>query len=101
MDKPNRADFVVACRMKRVGLIRNPRSRGNRGPANGFTSRAQEWLGPCFVEVASPHDMREVLADFERRGVGLLIVDGGDGRSAEHKSELQSLMPSTYACFCL
>lgn len=79
MDKPNRADFVVACRMKRVGLIRNPRSRGNRGPANGFTSRAQEWLGPCFVEVASPHDMREVLADFERRGVELLIVDGGDG----------------------
>src|SRR3546814_4688969 len=79
MDKPNRADFVVACRMKRVGLIRNTRSRGNRGPANGFTSRAQEWLGLCFVAVASPQHISEVLANFERSGVELLIVTYGDG----------------------
>src|SRR3546814_9124465 len=34
-------------------------------------------------------------------GAKMVIVGGGDGRSEEHTSELQSLMRISYAVFCL
>src|SRR3546814_2335387 len=43
----------------------------------------------------------EVRCDFFCRGAGLGIDDAGTGRSEEHTSELQSLMRSSYAVFCL
>src|SRR3546814_6221450 len=36
-----------------------------------------------------------------KRGVAALCIGGGEARSEEHTSELQSLMRSSYAVFCL
>src|SRR3546814_10446193 len=45
---------------------------------------------------------RDVQADFaKRREIGVGVTFGADGRSEEHTSELQSLMRSSYAVFCL
>src|SRR3546814_2686195 len=59
--------------------------------------------GDEFVVIADPIDARrdaDDLADRIRRGVADPIRLPG-GRSEEHTSELQSLMRSSYAVFCL
>lgn len=64
----------------RTGLVRNPLSRRNR------KSGAAADLAGEDVLVAAPDSIEgltEALADFARREVGLVIVDGGDGTVRE------------------
>jgi hypothetical protein len=63
----------------RVGVIRNAKSYRNRKPDEAFRSTATQWLGEDFAEPASLDEMKSVLADFARREIKLLVIDGGDG----------------------
>ena len=65
--------------MMKLGLVRNPRSLRNRDNRDGFRQRASDALGDLFVEADAPEDLAAILADFARRDVGLLAIDGGDG----------------------
>lgn len=69
--------------MIQLGLIRNPRSRRNRGGGDEFRDRASVWLGHLFAEPQSRADLLEILRDFARREVGLVVIDGGDGTVRE------------------
>ncbi len=63
----------------RLGLLNNPLSGGNR---NGFEKiRAVAAAQPEVVqrEVQTPSEVTEALADFARREVNILVVNGGDG----------------------
>jgi len=64
----------------RTALIRNPLSRRNRKPG------ARGHSGLPEVIVAEPDSLpalADTLADFARREVGLIIIDGGDGTVRE------------------
>ena len=66
-------------RVSVVGVISNPRSYRNR---RGLTAlREIVARDPQAVHVALEHrdTLGETLADFARRGVGLVVVNGGDG----------------------
>lgn len=69
--------------MIQLGLIRNPRSRRNRGGGDEFRDRASVWLGHLFAEPQSRPELLEILRDFARREVGLVVIDGGDGTVRE------------------
>ena len=61
--------------LPRVGIIRNPRSHRNKG------IDAQE-PADCPVSIAAPRrkaDIGDALAQFAQDGIGLLVIDGGDG----------------------
>lgn len=62
----------------RVGVLRNPRSHGNRrtGQAARATGQGAEIL---LREPARRDDIEDALRDFAERGIDLLVVDGGDG----------------------
>jgi diacylglycerol kinase (ATP) len=65
--------------MPKIGLISNPRSQRNR---RGLQEIRQVLAGhPDIVHVATEAcgELDEVLADFARRGVDLLLINGGDG----------------------
>lgn len=65
--------------MPKIGLISNPRSQRNR---RGLQEIRQILAGtPDIVHVATDasRELDEVLADFARRGVDLLLINGGDG----------------------
>jgi diacylglycerol kinase (ATP) len=65
--------------MPKIGLISNPRSQRNR---RGLQEIRQVLAGhPDIVYVATEAcgELDEVLADFARRGVDLLLINGGDG----------------------
>jgi hypothetical protein len=65
--------------MTKLGLVRNPRSLRNRDNRDGFRRRASDALGDLFAEADAPEDLVPILAEFARREVGLLAIDGGDG----------------------
>lgn len=69
--------------MIRLGLIRNPRSQRNRSSHGDMAGRAAEMLGLFYAEPATPAELTEVLADFARNEVGIIVVDGGDGTVRE------------------
>src|SRR3546814_2985627 len=50
--------------------------------------------------VSAPVDAAEIVGDREMRGSGE-VGQAQHGRSEEHTSELQSLMRTSYAVFCL
>jgi diacylglycerol kinase (ATP) len=58
-----------------IGVIRNPRSHRNKGTACGFADRPDILVRTPATRAA----LREELAEFARRGVDYLVVDGGDG----------------------
>lgn len=67
----------------RTGVIRNPRSHGNRGvPA------APGEPGPLFAEPLSPEALAVDLARFAAESIELLVIDGGDGTVREVLSAL-------------
>lgn len=65
--------------MTKLGLIRNPDSLRNRDNREDFRRYASDALGDLFVEADAPGDLAVILAEFARRDVGLLAIDGGDG----------------------
>ena len=65
--------------MPKIGLISNPGSQRNR---RGLQEIRQVLAGnPDIVHVTTEArgELDEVLADFARRGVDLLLINGGDG----------------------
>lgn len=70
---------------RRTGVVRNRLSRRNR--AGG----ARLDLGDPDILIAEPEELPELgdmLADFARREVGLVVIDGGDGTVREVLSAL-------------
>src|SRR3546814_10003094 len=64
----------------------------------GYTER---YMGNPAVDPA-PYEASNAIADAGRIRTPLLLIHGmSDDRSEEHTSELQSLMRSSYAVFCL
>ncbi|WP_374470507.1 diacylglycerol kinase family protein [Phenylobacterium sp.] len=59
----------------RAGVIRNPKSYRNR--------RSMEWAqapeGTLFAKPRTKEALSQALAEFAANGVGLVVVDGGDG----------------------
>ena len=71
----------------RVGVIRNPRARRSR---TGVATAAA--AGALFAEPRTPQELADALQAFARRGLDLLVVDGGDGTVRE----ILSLAPEVF-----
>jgi len=69
--------------MIRLGLIRNPRSTRNKRGGGDLREQAAALLGFYFAEPATPAELLEVLLDFARNEVGIVVIDGGDGTVRE------------------
>jgi diacylglycerol kinase (ATP) len=73
------AAAVGIARKKRVGILSNPLSGGNR---KGLAPVREILCGcpdACHREVHTPADVTAALADFSRSEVEVLAVNGGDG----------------------
>jgi Diacylglycerol kinase catalytic domain len=74
--------------MMRAGLISNPLSQRNRARQPAMRQAAAGYPDLLHAELDSVHATAEVLRDFARREVGLLIVSGGDGTVQKVLTEL-------------
>lgn len=72
------AALPAAGRLK-VGLLSNPRSRGNRRGINDIHAAAAGRPEVLHERLGGDREIAEVLRDLARREVGLLVVNGGDG----------------------
>jgi diacylglycerol kinase family enzyme len=73
--------------MTRIGVVRNPKSHGNRIRPPGPTPE-----GVRLVEPFGRDALRAELEIFARDGLDLLIIDGGDGTVRD----VISLLPHTF-----
>src|SRR3546814_4733951 len=66
-------------------------------PASGeaLLAHVEELLAPALLQ------LRAAVAQQLAQTLLNLVADRGESRSEEHTSELQSLMPNSYAVFCL
>lgn len=74
--------------MMRLGLISNPRSQRNRQRQPAMRDAVAGHPDLLHAELDSVHETADVLRDFARREVGLLIVSGGDGTVQKVLTEL-------------
>jgi hypothetical protein len=64
----------------RIGILNNPLSGGNRKGLKKIREAAAAARPEVLQrEVQTPSDVSETLADFARREVNILVVNGGDG----------------------
>jgi diacylglycerol kinase (ATP) len=63
----------------RIGVISNPRSGGNRSGMHTIRAVLAGCPQAYHFEASTPLKMREALAEFARREVGIVVVNGGDG----------------------
>jgi len=73
--------------MTRIGVVRNPKSHGNRVRPPGPPPE-----GVRLVEPIGREALRFALNDFARDGLDLLVIDGGDGTVRD----VISLLPHTF-----
>ncbi len=73
--------------MRRIGVVRNPRSHGNRVHPPGPPPE-----GVRLVEPLGRDALRAELETFAREGLDLLVIDGGDGTVRD----VISLLPHTF-----
>jgi diacylglycerol kinase (ATP) len=73
--------------MTRIGVVRNPKSHGNRVHPPGPPPE-----GVRLVEPFGREALRSALEDFAREGLDLLVIDGGDGTVRD----VISLLPHTF-----
>ena len=74
--------------MMRAGLISNPLSQRNRQRQPAMRDAVAGYFDLLHAELDSVHATADVLRDFARREVGLLIVSGGDGTVQKILTEL-------------
>ncbi len=74
--------------MMRAGLISNPLSQRNRQRQPAMRDAIAGYFDLLHAELDSVHATADVLRDFARREVGLLIVSGGDGTVQKVLTEL-------------
>ena len=74
--------------MKRIGVLRNPRSRRNRGGVSEIDRAGGDVLvaAPATVE-----ELAETARDFVAREVSVVVIDGGDGTI---RDALSALVPA-------
>src|SRR3546814_5067494 len=90
--------------------------RGHQAVVGAAVDRARAEARPALVATFDPHPVRFFKPDlppfrlttldqrqrlFAEAGADAMLVFHFDARSEEHTSELQSLMRTTYAVFCL
>ena len=64
----------------RIGILNNPLSGGNRSGLKKIREAAAAARPEVLQrEVQTPSDVSETLADFARREVNIVVVNGGDG----------------------
>jgi len=63
----------------KIGIISNPRSHRNRRAMAGLRELIAGQAEVLHVEIDDMADLAEILADFSRREVGRIVVNGGDG----------------------
>jgi diacylglycerol kinase (ATP) len=64
----------------RIGMLNNPLSGGNRSGLHKIREAAAAARPEVLqAEVQTPSDMASTLADFARREVNILLINGGDG----------------------
>ena len=64
----------------RIGILNNPLSGGNRSGLQKIREAAAAAQPEVLQrEVQTPSDVSETLADFARREVNIVVVNGGDG----------------------
>ena len=68
----------MAVALTKVGVVHNPRSHAYRQQAAGTRPEGVLWVEPATPQ-ALAEDMRRFAAD----GVGLVVIDGGDGTVRE------------------
>ncbi len=73
--------------MTRIGVVRNPKSHGNRVHPPGPAPE-----GVRLVEPFGRDALRRELETFAREGLDLLVIDGGDGTVRD----VISLLPHTF-----
>jgi diacylglycerol kinase (ATP) len=74
--------------MMRVGLISNPRSQRNRQRQPAMREAVDGHPDLLHAELDSVHATADVLRDFARREVSLIVVSGGDGTVQKVLTEL-------------
>jgi hypothetical protein len=62
-----------------LGLLNNPLSGGNRNGMENIRTAAAAQPQVVQCEVQTPSEVTEALADFARREVDVLVINGGDG----------------------
>lgn len=70
---------MVSKPKRRIGLLNNPLSGGNRNGLEKIRQAAAAQPEVFQREVQTPSDVSETLADFARREVCVVAVNGGDG----------------------
>jgi diacylglycerol kinase (ATP) len=70
---------VTDRRPRRVGLLDNPRSGGNRRRPGALTRVLAEHPSLRRHVVESPADVAGALADFAHHGIDVVAINGGDG----------------------
>ncbi|MCH7555408.1 MAG: hypothetical protein IIC08_05395, partial [Proteobacteria bacterium] len=65
--------------MLKIGIISNPRSHRNRRAMAGLRELIAGEAEVLHVEIDDMAGLPEILADFSRREVGRIVVNGGDG----------------------
>ncbi len=76
--------------MIRIGVLNNLRSGRGQERVESVLSLLPSHPDALHVETASASLVPEALADFEREGVELLVVNGGDGTLQRLLTELLS-----------
>jgi diacylglycerol kinase family enzyme len=74
--------------MTRVGVITNPGSRRNRVRLGGIRAVLERYPETLHAEAAQVTDLEGILAEFARREVDLVVVNGGDGTVHSTLTEL-------------
>jgi len=70
---------VVGGRSRRVGLLHNPRSGGNRRSPGPVRRLLDAHADVRRHDVETPADVAAALRDFARRGIDVVAINGGDG----------------------
>ncbi|MEX2649383.1 MAG: diacylglycerol kinase family protein [Alphaproteobacteria bacterium] len=65
--------------MIRLGVVSNPRSGRNRRRGLGVAADAARRADAPHVVLDSMTDLPAIMATFARQGVGVIVIDGGDG----------------------
>jgi hypothetical protein len=65
--------------MTRVGVVTNPGSRRNRARLGGIRAVLERYPETLHAEAVKVTDLEDILCEFARREVDLVVVNGGDG----------------------
>ena len=77
--KNNSSSIFSAAEPPRVGVLNNPLSGGNRKGLGAVRKVLAAYPQVTHREVLTPADVTSALADFARKEVNIVVINGGDG----------------------